>query len=587
MKWLEETHGSTFELVRHFLACMFDSELFSTRGQWGKVALSAFALALLAGMVLLDPGYATKYRRLSALPTPEPFRAAAVADELALVTLVAAITGLLGVLAWQSLFPGRRDYLALAALPVRPRQIFAARFASVLFFSIALAVVLNILPSIIAPLRFAGRWQKNASYFANAAAHGVSSGLACLFVLLAIVALQGVLLNALPGRLFTRVSSYAQGVLTAVLFLAGLFSWSIADWGRDTIGRLPEFGAWAPPVWFVGLHERILGDRDPFMTAMASRALLAVAAAAVMAILTYLVSYRRYRRLLLEAAFEAVTPPARRWSLARLLGGDPRREAILEFMARTLARSRLHRLVLLAYIGAAAGIMLNSALLAGAATKWATGWRGSLQFVSLFWPLVATVIVLAGFRHAFSMPAELPANWIFRIAESQGRALWMSAVERFVIAYAVIPIYLLLSPVAVAVLGWELAARMTALELLVSLSMFELRFRDWQQLPFTCSYVPGKRSLMAVLMGWLAALGIVVPVLTIIIATASRMTEPFLICLGVFGAFWIWARRFRRDGWGESRMIYEDVPEAMPDLGIKELTYGGHGPDRLKPVPHA
>lgn len=569
MKWLEETHGTKFELVRHFLARMFDSELFSAPGQWQRVAVSAFAMALVAGMVLLDPQYAAKYRYLSDLPTPEPFRAAVLADEIALLTLVIAVSGLLGLLQWQSLFPSKRDYLGMAGLPIRPRQVFVARFVSVLFFSVAIVLVMNVLASVVAPIHFMGRWQKNPSYLANVAAHWASCGLACLFVLLAIVAVQGVLLNILPGRLFTRVSSYVQGGLIALLFFSALFSWSITDWGQETIARLPQFGAWAPPVWFAGLREHMLGEGDPFLAAMANRALLAVAGAAGLAVLAYVVSYRRYRRLLLESSFEVARPVRRRWSVLGLLARDPRQRAVLEFMTKTLARSRLHRMVLMAYIGVAVAVMLNSSLLASLAIRRSAGLRGDLQFMVLFWPLTASVIVLAGLRHAFSLPAELPSNWVFRMTESLGRAQWMSAVERFVIAYAIVPIYVVLAPLAVGVVGWEIAVRMTVLEVVVSLTMFELRFQTWQQLPFTCSYAPGKRPLVMVVSGWLVALGVAVPVLTIIISTASRLTVAYFIYLAMFVAVWVWARRFRRDGWGEARMLYEDVPEALPDLGLR------------------
>ena len=70
------------------------------------------------------------YRELAALTSPEPFRAAAFTDELSLLTLVFALTGLLALIQWQSFFPDMRDYLSLAGLPIRPRQIFAARFAA-------------------------------------------------------------------------------------------------------------------------------------------------------------------------------------------------------------------------------------------------------------------------------------------------------------------------------------------------------------------------------------------------------------------------------------------------------------------------
>ncbi len=51
MKALDETHGAKFELTRHFLARMFDSELFSTAGQWRTVAVGAFAAILPAVML--------------------------------------------------------------------------------------------------------------------------------------------------------------------------------------------------------------------------------------------------------------------------------------------------------------------------------------------------------------------------------------------------------------------------------------------------------------------------------------------------------------------------------------------------------
>ena len=157
MTWLQETRGIKFELIRHFAARMFDGEWSSAGGQWQRVVVSAFALFLPAGLLLvhegsMDPQYSARYRLLSALPTPDAFRAAALADQLALLTLVLAVTGLLALLEWQSLFPSARDYLALAGYPVRSRQIFAARFGTVLLFSAGLVVAMVLLPSLIAPL---------------------------------------------------------------------------------------------------------------------------------------------------------------------------------------------------------------------------------------------------------------------------------------------------------------------------------------------------------------------------------------------------------------------------------------------------
>ena len=79
--------------------------------------------------------------------------------------------------------------------------------------------------------------------------------------------------------------------------------------------------------------------------------------------------------------------------------------------------------------------------------------------------------------------------WIFRLTESHGRQEWMSAVERFVVACVIAPIHILNFPLAAAALGGPVAVRMTLLQLLLSLAVFDVLFYSWQQLPFTCSYM--------------------------------------------------------------------------------------------------
>ena len=57
-------------------------------------------------------------------------------DLLSFLAIAMALTALLTLLQWQSLFPSLRDYLALAGFPVSARQIFVAKFgALVLVFA--------------------------------------------------------------------------------------------------------------------------------------------------------------------------------------------------------------------------------------------------------------------------------------------------------------------------------------------------------------------------------------------------------------------------------------------------------------------
>src|SRR5258708_8582038 len=97
-------------------------------------------------------------------------------------------------------------------------------------------------------------------------------------------------------------------------------------------------------------------------------------------------------------------------------------------MATPLAGSRVHRVIWLAYIGAAVAIVLNSSLISGEFLRRSDGWGKALKFAVLFWPLGTSVVLLTGFRHVLSIPADLPANWIFRLTQSQGPTPSMSAV---------------------------------------------------------------------------------------------------------------------------------------------------------------
>jgi hypothetical protein len=563
MKPFNETHGPVFELTRHFLARSFDSELFSAAGRWRSAAIGAFSMLLLTGVSAFyqDSPVAARYHRL-AHASPAAFRDAMFAAEAGRMMLFLAVAGLIGVLQWQALLPSRRDYLALASLPVRPRQVFIARFLAFMLFSLVAVAALNALPSLFAP-----PLQPAHSYWAGVAARAAASSLACFFALFCMVALQGALLNLLPGRVYARASAYTQGFSAALFFLAALESWHVADWaGRPEI--LHEYG-WAPALWFAALHHSLLGEREPFTQALAVRALLGSSAAAVLALAGYFFSYWRYRRLLLEPRSAAPAPTARRWSLVSALVRNPQRAAILDFMDKTLSRSRTHRLVLLGYAGLAFALLINSVLLALTAAHWQIDWDALLRFMALYWPLTASMILIPGMRHALSLPAELGANWIFRINESDGRLQWMNAVEAFVLIYAIAPVFVLLAPAAVLVLGWSIALRMMALQALASLAIFELLFNTWRQLPFASSYSPGKRPLAVIVGRYLAAIYFLAPALSIVIATVSQMVALFAFFAAAFTALWLWLRRERRQGWGEAKLICDDDPETLGDLGLK------------------
>ena len=105
--WLAETHAAGFELVRHFLACFFESEMVSSSGDWLKLAIGLLAV-LLSFSILALKTYADRYARLlnPQISTEALYRHGIRADMLSFLALAMAITALLTALQWQSLFHG-------------------------------------------------------------------------------------------------------------------------------------------------------------------------------------------------------------------------------------------------------------------------------------------------------------------------------------------------------------------------------------------------------------------------------------------------------------------------------------------------
>ncbi len=543
--WLEETHGAGLELVRHFLARFFDSEMVSTSGGWLKVVIGLFAaLASVAAF-----GVRIYFRRYHAVQSPafispDSYHQFVREDMLMFIAAAMGITALLTLLQWQSLFPSARDYLTLAGLPVSAREIFHAKFTALLLLFGTFVLAMTGPPAVVFESVIATRWQENPSVAANIAANFSALAGACVFVFSGLLALQGILLNLLPGRIFARVSLVMQ---------AGLF---IATLGAlPLLGRQPDSAAWWPAVWFLSLREAVLAGTP----AAASTALVAIAAPPLIAVLAYLLSYHRYRRLLLEA------PPQRAvrwtrlgsWLLERWIG-DPRQQAAFAFIWKTLARSRSHRLILLAYAGVALGCIMKGTLDTPPPSLRDEGMYGLLLVLV---PLGLSMLVTVGLRYVFCLPDSLKANWVFQSLEQEGRTAWLAAVERFVIWLGIVPIFIASFPAAAAILEWPRAAAVMSLTFLAALLWFELMFRHWRKLPFTCSYLPGKKPVLFILARYSLAVPLLGPAGQLILH-GSASVPGFVALFTFLAAPWLTLRRERRNLWRECALCYEEAPDA-------------------------
>jgi predicted permease len=550
-QWLEETHSDTFELVRHFLARFFDTEIGATNDDWRKVAIGLFA-SLVSLAILVFQVCLARFRLLQdpLTSTPPLYQATVREDLLGLLAVTMAITALLTLLQWQSLFPSLRDYMALAGFPVSARQIFLAKFGALFLLFAAFVVTLTGPLAGVFGVCIRGRWQENPSGVVLGAATFAALAAAGAFVFFALLAVQGVLLNLVPGRWFLRVSLIVQ----AALFIATIGALPL-------YGRQPRSAAWWPPVWFLRLWENIVTGR-----ASARPALLAIVLPVIVALGAYLLSYHRYRKLLLEA------PPARAGGHSglgsRLLEWwipNPREQAAFAFTWKTLARSRIHRLLLLAYTGLALGWVIEAALGAPPVSLHDEGMYGLMAVAS---PLGLAVLMILGLRYLFTLPVNLQANWMFQTADQEGRAAWLAAVQRFVIVCGIAPVYLASLPASIAILGWLRALLVTALGVLVALLCFERLFRDWRKLPFTCSYLPGKQMVWMLL--FRSSMGMIyfAAIPPILLSASGDITFFLALSTGLVLLWRHWrAKRLAR--WTENDLLWEETPE--PDLDALHL----------------
>jgi len=569
-EWLEETHSTGFELRRHFFRRFFDSELVSTPGQWRVVAGGAVAIVMSISLVFIQ-AYYHKYAMLDALPSGEPYRLAVLADVLFAIALSMAIIGLFTTLLWPSLFPGLRDYLAFASLPIRTRDVFVAKFTALLAFAGAFTAATTLLPSVVlAAVMTQHRYGAHAVI--QVPAIFISASLAAIFVFFLLVALQGVLLNILPVREFPRISLAIQGVLLTLFLCALPLVCSIPSLQNSMTAR-PSWAIWTPPVWFLGLDQIIAGNRDPFAIRLAEMGLAGVGIAAAAAITTYLWSYRRHKnRLLLCPTLEKAAGLGWPASLADRLIPNPRELAVFAFVAKTLGRSRQHRMVLTGFGAIALAVIFESIV----SLAFSGGYHAisahtpALRQVIVSAPLALSLFVLCGFRYLFRLPVELRANWVFRMNEPGNRLILLAGVERFLIYCAILPVALITMPFEMRLLGAMSGFVVTLACLLCSFALMELLLMQSEKIPFTSSYLPGRQPLILTVVLYAVAVILYVSILASVVNWCLHSTGSEVALIAALLAVWWKARTTRRDLRQFGQLEFEEIIEpAVQTLSIE------------------
>jgi hypothetical protein len=393
------------------------------------------------------------------------------------------IAGFAAIFHWDMLFLDRRDFLILAPFPVRLRQIAGAKFTALVAFLSMIAVALDAAPD--AAVAAIGGRRLGAAQFA------VTFG-ASAFAFLLVIAGQGILINLTSPKVLRRISPWIQMFGMSAMVVTVLSFPVYSAMFRRALERKQIWLYLFPPAWFSGLYELLLGGQNRFL---ASLGILAVRMTVLLILVigvTWGFGFRRHFRRTLESSDAPHRPRA--WRIPKRcvptwLAPSPEERALFGFAGKTLARSQKHQFFLATYlsIGVAIALFFGVAIRDGKIAL-SLGGERSVAFVLGFF-------VLSGFRAAFQFPAELAANWLFRITEARWTEVSRNATRKLVLAIGLIPLLLFSLPLEIAVWNWPTVLEHSAVQVMAAAILVELLFWNFDKVPFTCSYFPGTTSL--------------------------------------------------------------------------------------------
>lgn len=562
---MEETHGTFLELVRHFFARMFDSDLVTDPDQYRTFLIGV--MSAICAMATYAP--ITSFRKYVDLTYGgfyDLYHRTAMTERFLYILMPMLLVGFVTTLHWQSLFPSSRDYLILMPLPITRLKMFSAKLVSLGIFVLLFSIAFNLFPSFFLPVVQDSIFVLHPTGIGQMVMHGVASIGGGVFVFFTMVTVQGLLMNLLGKSLYPRVSLLVQAglLLSLMVLLPQVFAIS----GMYRTEKIPlDVQRWLPPFWFHGIYEVAIGRPEPHFAEFARMGWLALIGSVVSTVLVYGLTYVRQASAAAENENKLPFSGAEnlaRWAFRKL---KPREEemAVLSFVLKTLARSRQHKLVLSVYLGLGTAILATLYLgdYYGSTNRRIELLQAERLHTAMSAALVVSFFLLSGLRVVFSIPVSLESNWIFRMLESEQRVLWLDAVVKAYYVLGILPV-LLTAPLFLApLMGWEYVPGHLVICVLLVMILVELMLFEWQKVPFVCSYFPGKKNVALMIVVYWTAFGAFAFSTATFEIWCMREFSRWLIMLGLLIAVYGKLREIRRESWGAFPLHYEDMGEEL------------------------
>ncbi len=417
-------------------------------------------------------------------------------DKYMFLSIAMAITGIVTVVKWDQILPDTQDYLNLAPLPIRPRNILLANATAIAIAVLVLAVAVNCVSVLLFPMFVSGAAQPaSIGVLDFVAAHALCVILASLFAFCAVFAILGTLAALLPRETFRACSAWLRGVIL-VAFI-GLLLTGFA--GPVLIRRLELTRNSAvrllPPMWYLGLYQSIQHRATPALANLAPLAGIGLTVAFGLMLLSYGFSYRRRFAGVLEGGHRPGGPSGLGFALAFLDCFSSResgfQRASYRFVIRVLLRNEAQRFCISVSVALGWLLAFQSASSGLTPRPHPPSWPPEVALLAA--PLMTAYLLMLGLRLAFELPAALPANWIFRSTlpclEHETVGIGRRVMLAFLTPLVLLPNLVLFSWRA----GFQVAMLHTLYVLALSLCLIEILLSGYRKIPFTC-LMPGFRE---------------------------------------------------------------------------------------------
>ena len=236
----------------------------------------------------------------------------------------------------------------------------------------------------------------------------------------------------------------------------------------------------------------------------------------------------------------------------------PTFSAISTFTHLTLARSALHQGVFIAISAGGAGYVMNSFFGVRAIPRLQT-YEQALVYAATWSPFALMAAMTLAVRTALVLPIEPRANWVFRMTEHDAsRVDQLNAVVGSMVRLGVIAPLAMLLPIEWAVFRWD-APICTSVALCAGLLLVELEMADWKRIPFTCSYMPGKRFVGLTMLIGFAAFIVFTSIGSGLVYVSRRNHIAWVVVMAIVVVV-VWERRRRRARlMRHTALLFEDV----------------------------